>query len=174
MVFANAFRDPRVQAQRERKRKGFIFWSGTPGGEKIIWGPAHPQFHSLSPKKSESGRKFPAAEKGEQMLDAHSRKLETQHPAAHPLSQWGPPLALTRSPMAGRGSGSVPTAAVRAKNSLEDSSYDLCFCPELSLAPLRGPRRVHSWLGKFGQAAVPLWSSTRSIWQVVHSGAFWI
>lgn len=63
----------------------------------------------------------------------------------------------------GRGTGSVPTAAGAEEGSPEANNCDLGFCPELSLAPFRGSRRVYGLLGKFGQAVVPLWASTGSI-----------
>lgn len=61
-------------------------------------------------------RKLPATERSEQVLSAHSRKLEAQCPAAHPLSHGGPPLGCR-----GR---KRPTADARTEDRPEDSNGD--------------------------------------------------
>lgn len=115
-------------------------------------------------QNSGTGRKLPAADRSEQMLSAHSRKLEVQHPAAHPSSRWGLPLALTHSPVArvGDGTGSAPQQMLRQEKT--DQRTVTMFLLLSQLAPFRRLRRVHSLLSKFGQAAVPLWASTGCIW----------
>lgn len=109
------------------------------------------------------------------MLSAHSRKLETRHPAAHQLSHRGPSLAPISRPVARWGAGSVLGSSASAEEgSPENSNCDPCFCPKLRLTPFRASGKVHSLLGEFGQDIVPLWVSVGAIWQAVHSGTFWI
>lgn len=60
-------------------------------GKRMFWVLPTPSSILCVPKTRD--RKSPATERSEQqMLSAHSRKLETQRPAAHPPSHWGPPL----------------------------------------------------------------------------------
>lgn len=76
-------------------KEAMIYLVGqAPGGEETVQVLPSPVPFSKS-QNSETGRKLPRAKRGEQMLSAHSRKLGAQRPAAHSLSHWGPPLALT-------------------------------------------------------------------------------
>ena len=83
-----------------RRRNGSILWRRSPEWGRDCSGSCPPPVLFLKSQKSEAERKLPAAGGGEQMLSAHSRKLETRPPAAHQLSHRGPPLARTGSPVA--------------------------------------------------------------------------
>ena len=137
--------------------------AGAPGGEETVLG-SPPPVPLSRPQKSATGRKLPAAEGGEQMLSAHSRKLGTRHPAAYQLSHRGPPLAPTGSPAARRGTGSGPASSARAEEGgPEKNNRDPRFRPTRSLSPFRASGKVHSLLGQFGRATVPLRASAGSI-----------
>lgn len=138
MVCAEAFRAPGAGPGGGGgvEEMDLFCGAGTPDGEAIILGPAHhPVPFSESPK-SETGRRLPAVEEGEQMLNAHSRKLETQHPSAHPLSHWGPPLALTLSPVVGRGGQKVSPQQLLGQRTAQRTATGTCVSALSCVLPL--------------------------------------
>lgn len=122
-----------MQPKRGEGERG----KGAPGGEEIVLGPPLPPNFILKAPKFRDRGKLPAAEGGEQMLSAHSRKLDTGPPAAHQLSHRGPPLAPTGSPMARWGAGSVPVSSARGRGRQPQrrATVTPSFGPKLSLTP---------------------------------------
>ena len=125
---------PRGGGRRQR-RNGSILWGGSPRWGRDCSRSSTPGFILKAPKIRARG-KLPTAEGGEQMLSAHSRKLETRHPAAHQLSRRGPPLAPTSRPVARWGAGSVPASSARTEEgSPEKSNCDPRFLPRAESYP---------------------------------------
>lgn len=126
VVCAGAFREPRVQARVGGAQKKWIYLvDQAPWWGRDCSGSCPSPVPFSKSQKSEAGRKLPTAKRSEQMLSAHSRKLGAQRPAAHSLSYWGPPLALTPALWPGLGVGQeVPTADARTEDKPEDSNCD--------------------------------------------------
>lgn len=95
--------------------------AGPQVGKTLFWVLPTPVPFSKS-QKSETGRKLSAAENREQMLNAHSWKLETRHLAAHPKSHWGLPLALTPRPAARVGAQEVSPQQLRGQKTAQTTA----------------------------------------------------
>lgn len=125
--------------------------AGAPGGEEIVLGPP-PPVPSSEPRNSGTRRKLAAAEGGARMLSAHSRKLETPHPAAPQLSHRG---RLWHRPAALRPDGGQEVAQClllgRRRAAQRRATGPHVSAPTQSPIPFRASGKVHSLLGQSGQ-----------------------
>lgn len=162
---------PWLEAEWGAEEMHLLCGTGAPGGEGIVLGPVHPQFHSQSLGTQRQGECCQQLKEGNRGLSAHSRKLETRRPVAHQLSNWGPHLALI--------SNSV--ARVRGQEVSHSSCWDRRRRPRgQQLCPMFPPKlgRATFWwikeVGKAGQVLVSLWASSGLTWQVAPSVTFWM